>query len=110
MFWSKFSSLCAQRGMSPNAVARELGIPSGSVTAWKSGSEPRNKTLVKIAEYFNVTVDFLVEGKSEQKEKPDLVKEIGPKKAELLEAIADLTDAEQALMLEHIQRIKNLRG
>ena len=110
MFWSKFSSLCAQRGMSPNAVAREINIPSGSITAWKSGSEPRNKTLVKIAEYFNVPVAFLVGDEPEQKEKPDLIEEIGPKKAELLEAVADMTEAEQALLLEHIQRIKSLRG
>jgi transcriptional regulator with XRE-family HTH domain len=110
VFWSNFSALCAEKGMSPNAVARELAIPSGSVTAWKAGSEPRNKTLVKIAEYFSVSVAFLLEGETDKKEKPDLIEEIGPKKAELLEAVADLTDAEQALLLEHIQRIKSLRG
>ena len=70
MFWSKFSALCAQHGVSPNAVARELKIPSGSITAWKSGSEPRNKTVVKIAEYFGVSVEFFVGNSVEQKEKP----------------------------------------
>lgn len=110
MFWSKFSSLCAQRGMSPNAVARELKIPSGSITAWKSGSEPRNKTVVKIAEYFEVSVDFFVGNRVEQKEKPDLREEIGPNKAKLLEETADMSDAEQAMVLEYIQKIKSLRG
>lgn len=95
--------------MSPNAVAKELCIPSGSVTAWKSGAEPRNKTIVKIAEYFSVPVSHFTDPAG-KKEKPDLNEEIGPKKAELLEALSDMTEAEQALLLEHIQRIKSLRG
>lgn len=89
MFWSNFSSLCAQRGMSPNAVARDLAIPSGSITAWKEGSEPRNKTLVKIADYFNVSVAFLLEDHSDKKEKPLTVngEELNYSDVQLLEAI-----------------------
>ena len=96
MFWSNFSALCAEKGMSPNAVARELAIPSGSVTAWKAGSEPRNKTLVKIAEYFNVSVAFLLKGETDKKEKPLTVngEELNYSDMELLEAIrrADAKD------------------
>jgi hypothetical protein len=55
--------------MSPNAVAKELRIPSGSVTAWKSGAEPRNKTIVKIAEYFSVPVSHFTDP-ADKKEKP----------------------------------------
>lgn len=66
MFWKNFSSLCSEAGLSPNAAAKELGIPSGSITAWSKGSVPRNSTIKKIAEYFGVTTDFLISGKKEK--------------------------------------------
>ena len=60
MFWEIFSKLCSQRGKSPNAVAKELKISSGSVTNWKNGTIPNNSALLKLANYFNVTVDYLL--------------------------------------------------
>lgn len=60
MFWEIFSRLCSQRGKSPNAVAKELKISSGSVTNWKNGTIPNNSALLKLANYFNVTVDYLL--------------------------------------------------
>jgi repressor LexA len=60
MFWEIFSKLCLQRGKSPNAVAKELKISSGSVTNWKNGTIPNNSALLKLANYFNVSVDYLL--------------------------------------------------
>ena len=48
MFWTVFSNLCANANISPNAVATELKIPSGSITAWHNGAIPRTKSLTKI--------------------------------------------------------------
>lgn len=44
MFWDTFYSMCLGAGKSPNRVAKELGIPSGSVTMWKKGSTPPTST------------------------------------------------------------------
>ena len=60
MFWEIFSKLCSQRGKSPNAVAKELKISSGSVTNWKNGTIPNNSALLKLANYFGVSVDYLL--------------------------------------------------
>ena len=62
MFWAQFERLCTKAGMSPNAVAKELRIPSGSITAWKNGTEPRASTAKKIAERFGVTTEYLMFG------------------------------------------------
>lgn len=62
MFWERFSDMCASVGKAPNAVAKELGIPSGSITAWKNGATPRNSTAKNIADYFGVRVEFLLYG------------------------------------------------
>lgn len=59
MFWERFEGLCASVGKAPNNVASELKIPSGSITAWSNGTVPRNKTILKIANYFGVSVDYL---------------------------------------------------
>ena len=59
-FFSRYEALCRSRGETPNSVAKVIGASSGSVTAWKHGTEPRPATVAKIAEYFGVTTDFLL--------------------------------------------------
>ena len=65
-FFERYSELCVSANGTPNSVAKELGVSSGSVTAWKNGTEPRPKTLSKIADYFGVTTDYLL-GKETEK-------------------------------------------
>ena len=59
-FFDQFVALCKAKGVSPNFVAREIGVSSGSVTAWKQGTLPRSATLSKIADYFCVSTDYLL--------------------------------------------------
>ena len=59
-FFARFSSLCKESGTTPNAVAKRIGVSSGSVTAWKRGTAPRNATVTAIADYFGVTTDYLL--------------------------------------------------
>ena len=61
MFWKKFLDCCNKAEKSPNAVAKELGISSGAVTAWKNSDRvPQERILLKIAEYFGVSVEYLL--------------------------------------------------
>ena len=60
MFWNNFVKLCTQRGTTPTAVVHILGVAGGSVTKWKNGAVPRDVTLQRIADYFGVTVDYLL--------------------------------------------------
>lgn len=73
-FFEKYDSLCKSRNETPNSVAKIIGASSGSVTAWKNGTVPRPATIVKIAEYFSVSVDFFLDSdksaKKEQKNTP----------------------------------------
>lgn len=83
MFWDNYVKLCASLDKTPNAVAKEIGLSSGSVTAWKNGSIPYIKTVAKIADYFGVSPDDLLE---EQKEKAPGISSEG------------LTDSERELL------------
>ena len=91
--------------------ATRIGYDSGDIVSmWVKGtSNSYLGKLHEIANVYNVSVEWL-RGETDKKEKPDLFAEIGPKKAELLDAVSDLTEAEQALRLEHIEKLKSLRG
>lgn len=59
-FYENYVHLCNKIGKSPSAVAIELKLGKPSVTRWKSGTKPRDATVLKVANYFHVTVDELV--------------------------------------------------
>ena len=65
-FFNRYVELCKTTGETPNSVAKIIGASSGSVTAWKNGTEPRYSTVLKIAEHFSVSVDYLL-GKENEK-------------------------------------------
>ena len=70
MFYDKFVSLCASVGKKPTPVAQELGISKGTAASWKRrGNDPTDAYLVKIANYFGVSVDDL-RGDTENEKKP----------------------------------------
>jgi transcriptional regulator with XRE-family HTH domain len=77
MFWNTLVELCNNKGVSPNFVAKELGITSGTVTSWKKGGIPRDTTLRKIADYFGVTVDELL-GRKPMEGQDDYIKPMTP--------------------------------
>jgi transcriptional regulator with XRE-family HTH domain len=56
-FFRTYKELCEKEGKSPNAVAKELGISSGSVTAWKQGRTPKYETIEKIATFFSTDIE-----------------------------------------------------
>ena len=62
MFWNNYYNLCSQKGISPNAAAKEMNISSGAVTERKKGRVPQMATLKKIADYFGVSVNELTKG------------------------------------------------
>ena len=59
-FYKRLRDLCEERNMTINELVKILDLYSGSPTAWKNGTIPRNATLVKIADYFCITTDYLV--------------------------------------------------
>jgi repressor LexA len=70
VFWNKYYELCSEIGKSPNAVAKELGFSTAACTNWKkNGNMPTDTNLLKIADYFNVSVDYFKEDKVQPDDK-----------------------------------------
>lgn len=61
MFWQRFSELCEQNHVKPGKVADSCGINRSNVSIWKSrGYIPRPDALKKLADYLNVSTDYLL--------------------------------------------------
>ena len=67
--YMRIESLCKDRGINITQMCRDAEIPRGNLTDLKKGRTAAlsTKTLVKISEYFGVSVEYLLG--NEQKEK-----------------------------------------
>lgn len=56
-----FEQLLVKNNVSTYKVSKETGIAQSVFSSWKNGiSNPKQDKLQKIADYFNVTVDYLM--------------------------------------------------
>ena len=65
--YDRIQSLCRSKGFAISNISENIpnvNISKGSISKWKSGAIPRASTLKAIAEYFGVSVDYLL-GKTE---------------------------------------------
>lgn len=61
--WEIFEALCKARGVSPSAVALSLGWSKSTVSAWRRGLySPKQEKLMQAADYFGVSLDYLLTG------------------------------------------------
>lgn len=60
MFKENFIKLCNKAGKTPTAVCAEIGLSNAAYSKWDEKSVPHRATLLKIADYFGVSVDYLL--------------------------------------------------
>lgn len=58
MFKEKFIKLCNKNNVPPSTVCRDVGITPSAFTKWTNESMPRRATLMRIADYFGVPVEY----------------------------------------------------
>ncbi len=56
MFYDRFKALCVQKGVSMSKACEDLGISNTMISKYKSGSVPRNSTLMDMATYFGCDI------------------------------------------------------
>ena len=105
--YKNIKALCDENGIRPGKMCVDLGISKGIITKLKLEQQKsiNSSTAQKIADYFGVSVDRVM---SVEKE-PHIQEDIGPNKQKILDLIDDLSEAEVALLLERIQKIKESR-
>jgi len=114
MFYNIFLKLCNDRGISPSAAALDMGFTKAANTKWAAGKTPRDATLAKIAEYFNVSVEYL---KGEDGETDERGQKNSPAQMDgagvddkLRKIWDDCTEAERKAIVSFYETIRGLRG
>lgn len=85
--YQRIAELCQKAGISPNKMSIDIGISRSSIPQLKSGhiSTLKPDTLAKIADYFDVTVDYLI---GEERMMPRNVRPLLKKRIPVLGQIA----------------------
>ena len=110
MFYEKFLDLCVARNISPSAAAQDAGFSNAAATDWKNGAKPRKANLIKLAKYFNVSVEYFEESTDIKK---DLAKDDEVVRSDMQEEIIQYADQaseeEQKKVLDYIRFLRSQR-
>lgn len=98
----RIKELCKSRGISVPRLEEELNIPRNTIYQWKRIS-PSLEKIEKIADYFNVSTDYVL-GRSNVKQKADELESLAAHKIG-----EDWTDEERAVIEEFIEFTLNRR-
>lgn len=58
--FNKIKQLCVKKGISIARLEKELGFGNATIQGWGKGSKPTVDKLKAVADYFSVTVDYLL--------------------------------------------------
>lgn len=95
IFASRVRELRDEKGMTQESLAAVFDYTKQAVQQWENGGKiPRNEVLIKLAEYFNVTTDYLL-GKTDVKQEPAakmqaLLERLTPQREAALERVLRL--------------------
>lgn len=67
MYYENFEKLCNLKSVKPSTVSKATGISTATLTSWKQGKyTPKQDKLQLIADYFGVTIDYLMTGEEKE--------------------------------------------
>lgn len=60
-FWERLYKMCDEKGCKPNTIAKSIGLSTATATKWKNGTIPNGEALIKIADYLDCSIDYLLD-------------------------------------------------
>ena len=60
VLYTRITNLCADNGIPITKLESDLGFSNALIKKWRKTSSPSIDKVIKIATYFNVSVDYLV--------------------------------------------------
>lgn len=68
-----FEQLLKMHGITAYRVSKETGVTTATLTSWKQGKyTPKPEKMQKIADYFGVSLEYLMTGKKPEDKEPQL--------------------------------------
>lgn len=111
-FYAKVKTLCKMKGISISTLANCIGLSSASATNWKAMSEdalPRENTVKKVADFFNVDVSYFYELELPIMQAQDNMPVLSDKEQQLYELLKIMTDDEIEELTNYIDFIISKR-
>ena len=103
MFKERFEKLCIDKNVFPTIVCTAIGLSKSAYTKWTDESIPRRATLLKLANYFNVSVEYL-KGETDEID----TKENNSPYGELSQAQKDLIDLIPAMSEKQVAKVQQI--
>lgn len=110
--YKRFDELREAKGVTVYAVSKATGITTTTFTNWKKGKyTPKRDKMELISQYFNVSVDYLMNGKeyeftSEIGEKDAALSEMSETQKDYALKLSQLSKENQLFVMEMIDRLK----
>jgi transcriptional regulator with XRE-family HTH domain len=97
-----FEQLLKKYCVTPYRIHKETGVPQSTLSDWKNGKgTPKIDKLKKIADYFGVTVDYLIGGNEQKESAPALTeKDERDISKKMEETLAQLEGQQLGLMFD----------
>lgn len=65
MIYDRVKKLCEEHGITIKELERNIGVANATIAHWKNANpDPSMSTIVKVADYFNISVDELIDDKN----------------------------------------------
>ena len=110
MFSIRLKELRKKANLTQIEFAKRFNIANGTVGNWESGNrQPDYKTLNEIANFFNVSVDYLL-GRSDKQYSNPLDEQLSGIDFALWSETQDMSDAEKQDIIDYIQFRKTKRN
>ena len=72
VFSERLRALRCEKGILQSAIAIELGVKANSYSTYENGREPNYDMLIKIAKYYDVSIDYLLGLSNVKKSNPTI--------------------------------------
>ena len=103
----KIKELREEKNLSQLNLAKEIGTSQRNIGRWENEeNEPSYAQLVKLAEFFNVSIDYLV-GREDDYVKPQVESTLSYREQKLLRAFSQLDDDEKDKIIEDCEYFAN---
>ena len=100
--YEKIKKLCENEGFAISSITEKipnLNVTVPSITGWKKGAKPRPDKVKAIADYFNVSIEYLLNEEEIKEEPQQQNPSLTDEQRELIEAFKNASPELQAAAL-----------
>ena len=103
----RIKELREEKNLSQESLAKEIGTSQRNIGRWENEeNEPSYMQLIKLAEFFNVSIDYLV-GREDDYVKTQVESSLSYREQKLLRAFSQLDDDEKNKIIEDCEYFAN---